>query len=65
MTDERYEALRERYIRLRRVARRVVDAAQYPSGDDESRVYASQLRELERELDGEPQPSAMAWMCVS
>lgn len=46
------------YRRLRRAAEKVVDAANYAAGDeDEARVYASQLRDLKRELDGEPRPS--------
>ena len=49
---ERYEALRGRHIRLRQAAQRVIDAAEYPSGDDEQRAYASQLRDLEPELNG-------------
>jgi hypothetical protein len=62
MTDaERYEALRRRYLRLRAAAQRVVEAASY---DEDARVYTSQLRELRRELAGEPQPHG-AWMSVS
>jgi hypothetical protein len=52
--------------RLRVAAERVVDAGKYPAADDEqSRAYASQLRGLERELRGEPQPSGLSWMSVS
>ena len=60
-----YEALRERYLRLRQAAERVIDAADYASdGEDEARVYASQLRDLRRELAGEPQPHGLSWMSV-
>ena len=47
-----YEVVRERYLRLRHAAERVVDAASYQlDGADEAR--------------GEPQPNGMAWMSVS
>jgi hypothetical protein len=65
-SDSEYEALRERYLRLRQAAEKVIDAADYAlDGDDEARVYATQLRDLERELRGEPQPHGLAWMSVS
>ena len=61
-----YEALHEQHLRLRAAAQAVVDAADYPTAnDDEAKVYASQLRDLERELKGEPQPNGLAWMSVS
>lgn len=63
--DEKLAAIEERYRRLAAAARAVIDAADYASDDeDEARVYASQLRDLKRELDGEPQPNGM-WMSVS
>jgi hypothetical protein len=65
MTDESYEILRDQHRRLRPVAQAVVDASNYPTGEGEARVYRSQLRALERELRGEPQPHGMAWMSVS
>jgi hypothetical protein len=65
-SDSEYEVLLDRYLRLRRAAERVLEAADYAvDGNDETRVYASQLRELERELEGEPQPHRLAWMSVS
>jgi hypothetical protein len=65
-SDSEYEVLRERYLRLRLAAERVLDAASYPIPEGhEPRVYASQLRDLERELKGEPQPHGLAWMSVS
>ena len=64
--DEELEALREQHRRLRRAAQAVIDAASYPAdGEHEARLYRSQLRGLERELRGIPQPSGMAWMSVS
>lgn len=55
------EALVAAYGRLRAAARAVVDAADYPAED--SRVYASQLRDLKRELEGVPQPTnKLTWM---
>jgi hypothetical protein len=60
-----YEQLLHQYQRLHRAAQAVVDAADYASdGEDEARVYASQLRALRRELEGEPQPQGM-WMSAS
>jgi hypothetical protein len=65
MTTE-YEELREAHRRLRAAAERVLEASSYPTADGEqSRVYASQLRALRRELEGIPQPSAFATMSVS
>jgi hypothetical protein len=64
-SDSEYEVLRERYLRLRHAAETVVDAANYRLEGAEARVYASQLRDLERELKGEPQPHGLAWMSVS
>jgi hypothetical protein len=65
-SDSEYEVLRERYLRLRRAAERVLEAASYPISEGaEQRVYASQLRDLERELRGEPQPHGFTWMSVS
>jgi hypothetical protein len=65
MTTE-YEILAEKYRRLRAAAERVIECANYPAADDEeARVYRSQLRTLERELNGVPQPSAFATMSVS
>ena len=64
--DTGYEVLRERYLRPRRAAERVVNAGNYVlDGPDEARVYASQLRDLERELRAEPQPHPLRWMSVS
>jgi hypothetical protein len=66
MTASEYEQLRESYRRLRVAAERVLEAADYDTdGDDEPRIYASQLRALRRELTGEPQPNGMSWMSVS
>lgn len=63
---EKYEALAVRYRRLRIAAQAVLDCVDYPTeGGDEPKVYRRQLAALRRELDGEPQPSAMAWMSVS
>ena len=65
-TNSEYDVLRERYLRLRQAAQRVLEAVDYAlDGNDEPRVYASQLRDLERELRGEPQPQGLAWMSVS
>jgi hypothetical protein len=62
-TATEYEQLAERYRRLRVVCERLVEAADYPAGDDdESRVYRSQLRAVERELRGTPQPSKLMTM---
>ena len=60
-----YQVLREKYLRLRHAAEKVIEAADYAAGGDEPRVYASQLRDLEPELAGEPQPSGLSWMSVS
>jgi hypothetical protein len=59
----RFEALRERYLRLRVAAQLVVDAASY-DGED-ARVYVNQLRDLKRELADTPQPHGLTWMSVS
>jgi hypothetical protein len=65
MTTE-YEQLLEQYRRLYRAAQAVVDASHYPTADDEeAKVFASQLRVLERELKGRPQHSAFATMSAS
>jgi hypothetical protein len=53
-TTSEYEVLRRKYLRLRKAAEKVVQAADYAAGGDEPRVYASQLRDLKRELTGEP-----------
>jgi hypothetical protein len=64
MTTE-HEQLLQQYQRLQRAAQAVVDAADYATqGEDEARVYASQLRTLRRELKGTPQPHGM-WMSAS
>jgi len=64
--EPEYESLRRAYVRLRLAAQKVVEAADYATGSgDEPRVYASQLRDLEHELAGEPQPSGLSWMGVS
>ena len=62
-----YEILRDHYLRLRAAAQAVVDATNYPAKEgEEATVYASQLRDLKRELAGEPQPQErMAWMSPS
>ena len=66
MTATEYEQLAEAYRRLRLAAERVVEAADYSAdGDDEARVYRSQLQGLRRELTGEPQPQGISWMSVS
>jgi hypothetical protein len=54
---ERYEALRERYLRLRVAAQRVVDAAS--SDGEDARVYVNQLCDLKRELAAKPQPHGL------
>ena len=54
--EPEYESVRQAYDRLRLAAQKVVEAADYEAAGDEPRVYASQLRDLERELTGEPQP---------
>jgi hypothetical protein len=59
---QRYEVLRDRYLRLRAAAQQVIDAASY--GED-ARVHACQLRDLKRELAGEPQPHGLKFMSVS
>jgi hypothetical protein len=67
ITDENQELyeLRDAYRRLRPTAERVVETGAYPTADDEeARIDASQLRGLERELRGEPQPSDI-WMSIS
>jgi hypothetical protein len=60
---DRYEALRQRYLRLRAAAQHAADAASY-DGED-ARVYAHQLRDLRRELADEPRRNGMTWMSVS
>ena len=66
MIATEYEQLAEAYRRLRLAAQRVVEATDYPTPDgEEGKVYRSQLRALERELSGEPQPHGAAWMSVS
>jgi hypothetical protein len=60
---QHYEVLRDRYLRLRAAAQQVIDAASY-DGED-ARVYACQLRDLKRELAGEPQPHGLKFMSVS
>lgn len=63
LRDTDYEALAESYRRLRRAAQAVVDASRYPADGDEGRVYESQLRDLARELRGDPQPTnRLTWM---
>lgn len=64
--EPEYESLRRAYVRLRLAAQKVIEAANYATGSgDEPRVYASQLRDLEREVAGEPQPNGLSWMSVS
>lgn len=67
VSESDYEALDESYRRLRRAARAVIDACCYEAGNGaEPRIYASQLRQLERELEGVPQPSnRLTWMSPS
>jgi hypothetical protein len=60
-----HEALREAYLRLRAAAQAALDATNYPAGEEQARVYRLQLRDLERELAGEPQPHGLTWMSVS
>ena len=64
VSENDYEALAESHRRLRRAARAVIDACSYEAGNGvEPRVYASQLRQLERELEGVPQPcNRLTWM---
>jgi hypothetical protein len=64
---EQLDALRERHLRLRRVAQRVVDEAVAAGdrGNPMCAVAPHVIRILRRELDGEPQPSAFATMSVS
>jgi len=65
-TTEQHQQLLERYTRLRIAARAVIDASHYPTADgEEAKVFASQLRVLEREPTHEPQHSAFATMSVS
>jgi hypothetical protein len=59
VSEREYESLRQAYVRLRLAAQKVVETG------DEPRVYASQLGDLRRELDGEPQPHGLSWMSVS
>lgn len=61
MTSEAdYFALLEQHRRLRLAAQRVVEAANYPTAEDEEpRLYRRQLADLERELAGEPQPTSI------
>ena len=61
-SDTECHSLLDRYTRLRKAAQAVVDAAGY---DEDGRVYRAQLRDLERELRGEPQPNGLKWMSVS
>jgi hypothetical protein len=66
VSEREYESLRQAYVRLRLAAQKVVEAADYATGSgDEPRVYASQLGDLRRELEGEPQPHGLSWMSVS
>jgi hypothetical protein len=64
MTErEELEALRLRHRRLRIAAEAVLAAASYPTAPEEQpRVYRGQLRDLERELAGEPQPNGLKFM---
>jgi hypothetical protein len=63
---EKLEALREQHRRLRVAAQAVIDAANYSAGgDDEARIYRSQLRALGRELRGRPQPYGLTFMSAS
>jgi hypothetical protein len=60
------EQLRESYRRLRSAAERVVEASKYPTAEgEEAKVYAHELKALERELRGEPAPSSLYFMSVS
>ena len=62
-----YENLRERYVRLRAAAQRVVDDTR-AVGDGERPqcgVEPHLIRQLRRELEGEPQPQPLAWMSAS
>lgn len=66
--DEKYEALREQHRRLRAAAEAVVDVAT-AVGDREhpmAGIAPHVLRDLRRELAGEPQPhSKLTWMSVT
>ena len=65
-TDEQLEALAQRHARLVKAAQAVIDAANYPAnGEEEARVYKSQLRQLDRELRSQPQPHGLTFMSVS
>jgi hypothetical protein len=59
-------ALEERYRRLRAVAERVVNQAEAVGTREHpmAGVKPHLLRNLRRELDGEPQPNGL-WMSVS
>ena len=66
MTSEHDEALLERYRRLRVAAQRVVEEAEAVGNNEQpmAGIKPYLLRNLRRELSGEPQPSGM-WMSVS
>ena len=65
MTSE-HEALQRRYDRLRISAQRVVEEAEAIGNREQpmAGITPYLLRNLRRELSGEPQPSGM-WMSVS
>lgn len=65
MSDE-YENLRERYIRLRGAAQRVVNGTRAAGDGDRPMcgVEPHLIRRLRRELEGEPQPQPLTWMSV-
>lgn len=67
MTTDQQDALLERYGRLRRAARAVVDGCEAAGDPDKPRcvVEPHLVRTLRRELDGDPQPSTFAWMSPS
>ena len=66
-TDQRYEALRERHLRLRRAAEAVVEQAE-PVGTREEPMCGVEphlIRILRRELTHEPQASGFFTMSIS
>jgi hypothetical protein len=66
-TDQRYEALRERHLRLRRAAEAVVEQAEAVGTRQQPMcgVKPHLIRNLRRELAHEPQPSGFFTMSVS
>jgi hypothetical protein len=67
-TDEtEYDSLLNRYVRLRRAAEAVVDGAEAIGNPEEPRagIPAHVLRQLRREITGEPAPSTMPFATIS